>query len=212
MAAAAALELGGEAMLASVQGAAGAGAVLGMALIALFGLRRGRVLVLNVVVPGLIIGAVLALVPFGATAGALAGAAFAMMLLSAPLDATLHATSLAAIPKRLIGRVSAVFDVSGGLANLVLLLAVAPLVDHLLGPAIAEGWLGLGTLGGLGGASAALAPLLLMIGVAGAGMLALNVWAMASGSREAAERLAVAIQSTPAFAPTAPGEPGERRW
>lgn len=209
MAAAAALELGGEAMLASVQGAAGAGAVLGMLLIALFGLRRGRVLARNVMVPGLIIGLLLLAVPLSATASILTVAAFAMMLLSAPLDATLHATSLAAIPKRLIGRTSAFFDVSGGLANLVLLLAVAPAVEHLLGPAIADDWLAGGALAGLGGASAELAPLLLMIGLAGLGMLVLNTWALGSRLRAAGERLAEAIECAPVFAPSSPVAPGD---
>lgn len=220
MAAAAALELGGEATLASVQGASGIGALVGMALIAFFGLRRRRVITRNVVMNGLIIGLFLLIVPFSSTTTTLVIAAFIYMLMSAPVDAALEATYLATVPKHLIGRASAVADSVSGLANLYLLLVVAPIVDFGLGPAIAEDGLDLGPLGTIGGNGDQLAVLLLVIGLAGAGMVLLNLWALVSRHRASADELARAVETTPVFsqpdssaaagddaAPKAPKEP-----
>lgn len=200
MAAAAALELGGEAILASVQGAAGVGAILGMALIALFGLRRGQIIKANVVVPGFIIGACLLFVPLTSSAIALTIGAFVFMLLSAPLDAALNATYLAAVPKKLIGRISAVFEVATGLANLFLLLVVVQLIDKLLVPALARNSLELGWFGSIGGTDAKLDALIITIGIAGVGMLVLNSWALCTQSRTSADELAREIETRPAFA------------
>lgn len=195
LAASAALELGGEVVLAAVQSSAGGGAILGMLLIAVFGLFRGEIIRLNVIVPGLIIGTCLLFVPFISTPTALAIAAFVFMLLSAPLDAAIDATFLAGVPKKLIGRVSAVFDVAAGIANLVVLLGIAQLVERVLVPYMAQNPLNLGALGSFGGIDATVDGQLFVIGLAGVGMIVLNLLAIPSKRRLATEKMAKQIET-----------------
>ncbi|MGH1503061.1 MAG: MFS transporter [Acidimicrobiales bacterium] len=198
MAAATAMELGGEATLATVQSASGAGAVFGMVAIAVFGLVRGNVITRNVLGPGIAIGVALLALPIAASAGSLAVAlavvAFVVMALSAPLDAAIDATYLSSVPSSLIGRTSAVFDTVGGIANLVLLLLVAPAVDLWLAPALADGILAVGGVT-LIDAAPTIAPLVAMLGLAGLALVALNVWAFFSANRHDADWLASAVET-----------------
>ena len=196
----AALEVGQVALLAAVQGAAAIGSVVGIVLVALVGLWRRRVITYNVIGPGFAIGLVLIVVGLVAVGGgaSLALMAVVVMVLSGPLDAALDAAWLAAVPKHLIGRASAVADVVNGIANLVLLLLVAPLVEFVLAPAMAEGRVASSLFGGSPAASAA--PLLLVLGLVGVGYVALNVWALLTPARHAADRLAQAVETTPIWA------------
>ena len=203
--AAAAMELGGEAALAVVQSAAGIGTMAGLTAVALFGLRRAPVVARNVITPGLAVGLVLAVGALGGRAWTLAGAALVIMALSVPLDATLEATSLAAIPKPLMGRVTAVFDLAGGAGNLVLLLGVAPLIEYVLEPAVASGRLPLGPVGRVLDPSSGATPLLLVLAAAGLAYLALNAAAGLSRSADRVEEMAARIAVGPAWAgPVAP--------
>lgn len=195
LAATAALELGGEVVLAMVQSSAGAGAILGMLLIVVFGLFRGQVIKQNVIIPGLVIGACLLIVPFMSTPAAVATGAFVFMLLSAPLDAAMDATYLATVPKNLIGRVSAVFDVANGIVNLIVLLGIAQLVERVLVPLLEHNPVQLVGLGGIGGEEAALDAHLLVIGLTGLGVILLNILALLSRSRLVAETAAKEIET-----------------